>query len=822
MIAARRMAAACQAVRSVLALRTRAAPSARALIRLADDNSFAELYARREALLVRYVADHAHFVVNFAHLLACRSLSAFQVGADCVDRILSRFDGRLAVLRLGIGRTAYRRFLRDAAFCLTRVGRYVDARRLIDREIARDRANCAFRQIRAELCWPHDPEQAIADLERCLSRGRATAGDKLLLQHLRSMSADNARAPDSEAGQPGRLLVQANACLAAGDLRGYCGALNGYFAAQGLAAVLPDQIDTFDFSRLGGTAEGQHGGPLVSVIMSTCNSQSTAAHAIESILAQSHRNLELIVVDDASTDATPELVRQWAARDHRIRLIGNDRNVGTYVSRNRAMAMARGTFVTFHDSDDWAHPQRIAVHVAEMQKRPKVQVSRSNWLRLKPDGEIFFRRWGETFAHANPASLFLRREVIERAGYFDAVRFGADSEYWFRLHRLIGRSGVLSLEHCLGLGRIRDGSLTRSGAGAMDAENFSPVRSSYNYSYLTWHASQAPEALALPERPAQRPFWAPADMLQGDLPKYPPLRPQFSLRFAESAAANTQPNFIFAISLISAKVAQDWGRVQLLLGHTLRSVLNQTDGRFTVIVCGHEKPDLAEMRDQRVLFFESDRKPPANSRYFRDDKGRKRWLIGTIARDLGGGYIFPLDADDLVHKDVVSSCLSDDNRCGYLIDRGYALDFTHRRLAPIPGAWNASYDRVCGSCAAIYFSPDELPRYRDGDDPSLYFNLFESHAYWPNVAEEFGRPFKRLPFAGGVYVVNHAQNLSFSLQRAGVRTRNIVAAIERLALEDGIEILRRDFGWREIGACSAGPTPIAARQDAPRSGAVIS
>ena len=66
----------------------------------------------------------------------------------------------------------------------------------------------------------------------------------------------------------------------------------------------------------------------------------------------------------------------------------------------------------------------------------------------------------------------------------------------------------------------------------------------------------------------------------------------------------------------------------------------------------------------------------------------------------------------------------------------------------------------------------------DGEkDPELYFNLFQSHAYWSLVAEEYDRRLEPFPFAGGVYVVNHAQNLSFRLQRKGVRIDNIVRAI---------------------------------------------
>jgi hypothetical protein len=175
---------------------------------------------------------------------------------------------------------------------------------------------------------------------------------------------------------------------------------------------------------------------------------------------------------------------------------------------------------------------------------------------------------------------------------------------------------------------------------------------------------------------------------------------------------------------------------------------------------------------------------------------RKRRLIGVALREMGGGYFFPLDADDLVHTDFVKHVRETDNRRGYVVMSGYAFDYSNRRLAPIPGVWGTDYNRVCGSSALIYFEPDDLPV--DGEnEEDLYFNLFQSHAYWPVLAEEYGRKLDQLPFAAGVYVLNHSQNLSFGLQRKGSRTGNILSSVERNALPDGMEILRGQFGWKD-------------------------
>ena len=333
---------------------------------------------------------------------------------------------------------------------------------------------------------------------------------------------------------------------------------------------------------------------------------------------------------------------------------------------------------------------------------------------------------------------------------------------------------------------MHEASLTQSGGGAMDTENFSPIRSAYSAAYLEWHAKSRPSELKLPPRLAVRPFPAPDEMV---VP--PPAAAGRELGPASLASA--VPEFMFGISLASARVSGNWGRTQELLGHTLRSLLNQSDPRFSVVICGHERPNLPELSDSRVRFIECDQDPPKRSSDFRGDKMRKRRLIGATLRGRGGGYFFPLDADDLVHRDVVAHVRADDNRKGYLIEKGYALDYRNRVLAPIPGAWSVSFDRGCGSSAAIWFETEELPV--DGEnDPELYFNLFQSHAYWPIVAEEYDRRLEPFPFAGGVYVVNHDQNLSFRLQRKGVRTENIVRAIERHRIEGADVLLAGNFG----------------------------
>lgn len=101
--------------------------------------------------------------------------------------------------------------------------------------------------------------------------------------------------------------------------------------------------------------------PLVSVVIPTYNRARFIRDAISSALAQSYRNIEVIVVDDASTDETPSIIDEFG---HSIRYIRQEKNSGVGAARNAGIRAARGTLVAFLDSDDRWHPQKIEKQVA--------------------------------------------------------------------------------------------------------------------------------------------------------------------------------------------------------------------------------------------------------------------------------------------------------------------------------------------------------------------------------------------------------------------------------------------------------------------------
>ncbi len=238
-------------------------------------------------------------------------------------------------------------------------------------------------------------------------------------------------------------------------------------------------------------------GPLVTVLMTTFRTGPRVLPAIESVLLQSYRQLELVVVDDASGDDTPKLVRDLAQRDSRLRFVALDRNVGTYAAKLIGLSQARGEFVTCHDSDDWSHPVKIARQVAPLLSDERLVGTVSNLVRIQDDG-AFYARAVHPLMRLNPSSLLFRRErVLREAGAWDCVRTGADSELLARLRVVFGPRAIRKIRQPLALASHRPDSLMTATSTGYSETGISPERLAYWEAWSHWHI----EALAHGRRP---------------------------------------------------------------------------------------------------------------------------------------------------------------------------------------------------------------------------------------------------------------------------------------------------------------------------------
>jgi len=182
----------------------------------------------------------------------------------------------------------------------------------------------------------------------------------------------------------------------------------------------------------------------VSVIMPAYNVAPYVGAAVGSACAQTFSDLEVVVVDDGSTDATAEIVADISRHDPRVRLIRRS-NGGISTARNIALAAATGRYLALLDSDDAWDPEYLEAQVAVLEARPEVAVVTGNarFLGSRLDGQPA-RPWPDPRPEpdlssilADEESIFImsvfRREVYERIGGFDeSMRTNEDYDYWLR------------------------------------------------------------------------------------------------------------------------------------------------------------------------------------------------------------------------------------------------------------------------------------------------------------------------------------------------------------------------------------------------------
>jgi FkbM family methyltransferase len=227
------------------------------------------------------------------------------------------------------------------------------------------------------------------------------------------------------------------------------------------APVSPEPGDAADAAGAGGA-----GLPKVSVIMPAFRAARTLPFALRGLLAQSWRNLEILVVDDCSPDDTHAVAEAIAAGDPRVRVLRQPENRGGYAARNAGLMAATGDFITTHDSDDWSHPEKIARQARHLIAEPGSVACFSDWARCSADlaAGWLFRAWGGYIAK-NMSSIMLRREAFAALGGWDDVRVGADTDLLRRLERRFGLSAIgrVMAGVPLALSLHEAGSLTRQG-----------------------------------------------------------------------------------------------------------------------------------------------------------------------------------------------------------------------------------------------------------------------------------------------------------------------------------------------------------------------
>ncbi|WP_151720690.1 glycosyltransferase family 2 protein [Gemmobacter serpentinus] len=319
---------------------------------------------------------------------------------------------------------------------------------------------------------------------------------------------------------------------------------------------------------------------LVSIIMPSYNNAEWIARSIHSVLSQSSVNVELIVVDDGSTDHSVSVARAIAADHPNVRVISLLRNFGCYYARNIGVTRARGTYVTIVDSDDIITPDRILRQLNALKAHPEKKACLARTRRWSEDmstplGDL---RYAEN-------TLLWKRSLIDEIGYYDTVRFGGDTEFRVRIETLFGKAAVLRIPDEVYFLRTLETSLTTAtGSTAYASQNgvlrpsLSDDRKRYSDNLNTWVQTAA------------------ANMMSGGLPlvEFPQLERPFELGDpSQNASPSLGQRRVGAMASFPLRIDS--------LKATIASILPQLDLLILYLNDYDEVPDFARHPKIRAI-----------------------------------------------------------------------------------------------------------------------------------------------------------------------------------------------------------------------------
>ena len=186
------------------------------------------------------------------------------------------------------------------------------------------------------------------------------------------------------------------------------------------------------------SADDQGCGPLVSIILPTFNGARYLDDSISSCLDQSFRNLELIIVDDCSTDSTPDIIRKRAAQDARIRPVTHETNKKLPASLNSGFSQARGEYLTWTSDDNLYQPDAIERMVKALSCQPDISVVYAGYAVINDAGQILNTMPAKPPSHlvlgnAVGACFLYTKAVQDAIGPYDETIFLAeDYDFWLR------------------------------------------------------------------------------------------------------------------------------------------------------------------------------------------------------------------------------------------------------------------------------------------------------------------------------------------------------------------------------------------------------
>jgi glycosyltransferase involved in cell wall biosynthesis len=184
----------------------------------------------------------------------------------------------------------------------------------------------------------------------------------------------------------------------------------------------------------------------VSIIIPSYNSGKFLNKAIESVVSQSYRNLEIIIVNDGSIDDTEKIAKNWQEKDKRIRYIRHHKNRGLGAARNTGIKNSQGEYIAFLDADDVWLPQKIEIQLKKLNEL-NADLIFSNWYIWEPENDTKIKAFDSDFIKdkkdllkffikknfGNPSTALLKKSSLNIVGLFDeSLKSSEDYDLWLR------------------------------------------------------------------------------------------------------------------------------------------------------------------------------------------------------------------------------------------------------------------------------------------------------------------------------------------------------------------------------------------------------
>lgn len=227
--------------------------------------------------------------------------------------------------------------------------------------------------------------------------------------------------------------------------------------------------------------------PLVSVLMPAYNAEKYIGQAIESILAQTFIDFELVIIDDASTDSTWELIRKYQKLDKRIIALKNKENLKLSHTLNLGIEKSIGRYIARMDADDWSYPDRLEKQYKFLEKNKNVGILGGTMEIMKENGRYLGKRsypkndksirnnifWFSPFSHP---LIMIRRSVLEKIELYNPIFNPAeDYELYFRIGAI---SKFANLDDTLLKYRVIEKSMTTGSTKKMELQTIK-IRNMY-------------------------------------------------------------------------------------------------------------------------------------------------------------------------------------------------------------------------------------------------------------------------------------------------------------------------------------------------------